>query len=202
MFQALVEKDVSMIAQQFRQSYVDLMSTTTKPNVLIVGISGSGKSSLINTIFGQRLAQEGAGVPITTHFKRYAPDDGNVVIYDSRGLEHGNTELFISDTRTFFETLAPQDAINVVWYVINGAGSRVQPFEEEVCRTLFANIPLMFLVNKADISSDEDRAILRQTLVQLGLCKPTRRSSSRSSSCVAQHGQTSPSFWTGSRTGQ
>ena len=49
------------------------------------------------------------------------------------------------------------------------AGSRVKPFEEEICRTLFADTPLIFLVNKADTSSDEDRAILRQTLTQLGL---------------------------------
>ena len=42
--------------------------------------------------------------------------------------------------------------------MINGAGSRIQPFEEEICRTLFADTPLIFLVNKADISSDEDRA--------------------------------------------
>ena len=52
--------------------------------------------------------------------------------------------------------------------MINGAGSRIQPFEEN-CRTLFADTPLVFQINKADISSDEDRAILRQTLTQLGL---------------------------------
>ena len=165
----LVEKDASMIAQQFRQSYVDLMRNTRKPNVLIVGTTGAGKSSLINSVFGKRLAQEGAGVPITTHFKRYAPEDGNVVIYDSRGLEHGNTEMFINDTRNFFQSLSAENSIHVVWYVINGAGSRIQPFEEEICRTLFADIPLIFLINKADISSDEDRAILRQTLTQLNL---------------------------------
>ena len=53
--------------------------------------------------------------------------------------------------------------------MINGADSRVQPFEEEICRTLLADTPLIFLINKADISSDEGRAILRQTLAQLGL---------------------------------
>ena len=53
--------------------------------------------------------------------------------------------------------------------MINGAGSRIQPFEEEICRKLFADTPLIFLANKADTSSDEDRAILRHTLAQLGL---------------------------------
>ena len=157
----LAEKDVSLIAQQFRQSYIDLANNTRKPNVLIVGTTGAGKSSLINSVFGKRLAQEGAGVPITAQFQRYAPEDGNVVIYDSRGLEHGNTQLFIDDTRKFFQSLSPEDSIHVVWYVINGAGSRIQPFEEEICRTLFADTPIIFLINKADISTDEDRRILR-----------------------------------------
>ena len=52
--------------------------------------------------------------------------------------------------------------------MINGVGSQVKPFGEEICRALFADTPLIFLVNKADISSDEERAILLQTLTQLG----------------------------------
>jgi GTP-binding protein EngB required for normal cell division len=172
-FDAFVERDVSQIAQQFKCAYIDLRKNTTRPNVLVAGTTGAGKSSLINAIFGRQLAQEGAGEPITTHFTRYAPEDADVAIYDSRGLEHGNIDAFIATTRAFFDELRKgssiTDAVHVVWYVINGAGSRIQPFEEEICRTLFANLPIIFLINKADISSDEDRAILRKTLIALNL---------------------------------
>lgn len=164
---------MTSVAQHFRTVYNEIVRNTTRPNVLVAGTTGAGKSSLINSIFGRQLAQEGAGEPITTHFTRYAPDDARVVIYDSRGLEHGNTDAFIESTREFVEQLAEggslEDSIHVVWYVINGAGSRIQPFEEELVKTLFSSVPLMFLINKADISSDEDRAILRQTLTAMNV---------------------------------
>lgn len=139
---------------------------TLKPNVLVVGTTGAGKSSLINTIFGEKVAQEGTGKPVTTHFNRYEPDTLPVVIYDSKGLEHGNTAEFITSTEQFFEDVGAslQDTIHVVWYVINGPGSRIQPFEEEIWKSLFKDIPILFIINKGDIATDSDRAMIRETI--------------------------------------
>jgi len=36
------------------------------------------------------------GKPLTQHFTRYAPDEMPVVVYDSKGLEQGFHEEFVS----------------------------------------------------------------------------------------------------------
>lgn len=161
-----IASDLARVTTQFHQTYAKIKSETVAPNVLIVGATGAGKSSLINSVFGERLAHEGTGKPVTEHFARYQMDGLPVVIYDSKGLEHGNTAEFIKSTAEFFaETQKDvRRMIHVVWYVVNGASSRVQPYEEEICRLLFSDIPLIFIINKGDISSDADRATIRETL--------------------------------------
>lgn len=138
-----------------------------KPVVLVVGTTGSGKSSLINTVFGEKVAQEGTGKPVTTHFQRYEPSSIPVIIYDSKGLEQGNTAEFIETTSQFFSKIQadPKERVNIVWYVINGAGSRIQPFEVEVWNSLLKNVPILFIINKADISTEADRDMIRQNIL-------------------------------------
>lgn len=161
-----IDTDLSELTNSFRETLEEFRKEILKPNVLVVGTTGAGKSSLINTIFGEKVAQEGTGKPVTTHFNRYEPETLPVVIYDSKGLEHGNTAEFIESTKKFFaETQGDvRNMIHVVWYVVNGASSRVQPYEEEICKMLFNEIPVIFIINKGDISSDADRAVIRETL--------------------------------------
>lgn len=52
-------------------------------------------------------------------------------------------------------------------YIINSAHSRFEPFEETICRDLFNKVPLLFILNKADISSPADRARLREIITDV-----------------------------------
>ena len=61
-------------------------ATKSKLNILIVGKTGYGKSTLINTIFDEKLAQSGTGKPITQEIKCYtSTKQPDLAIYDSRG---------------------------------------------------------------------------------------------------------------------
>ncbi|KAH3743670.1 GTP binding protein [Pelomyxa schiedti] len=176
-FTAYINQDAAIIAQDFREAYSSVVHRTKKPNVLVVGPTGSGKSSLINSVFGMDLAQAGTGVPITTNFKCYELPGSPVCVYDSKGVEHGHGEEFLSSAKEFFALKHvgdpdPQyaaETIHVIWYVINSAGSRIHPFEIQLWQTLFKNLPIMFMINKADISTDEDRSALKQTVENLNL---------------------------------
>ena len=122
----------------------------------------------MNKVFGRSVAQTGSGVPITQHFDRYELEDEQVVIYDSKGLEVGEHDNFIRTTAEFLEKGEGKD-IHVVWYIINSAGSRFQPFEGDVCKSLFNNLPIIFILNKADLSAKTDREQLRQSILALSL---------------------------------
>lgn len=70
------------------------------------------------------LAKEGTGVPVTHHFTRYEIEGSAVVVYDSRGVEHGHSEEFIESTQEFFkehhvgEPKFSADSIHVIWYLL------------------------------------------------------------------------------------
>lgn len=106
--------------------------------------------------------------------RKYASDDLRVVIYDSKGLEHGEFGSFIETTQNFFDQhkvgeCGDSDAIHAIWYIINCAHSRWEPFEERICRELFNKAPLIFILNKADISSEEDRQRIRNIIKNMAL---------------------------------
>jgi GTP-binding protein EngB required for normal cell division len=170
-----VVDDATFLMKQFKTLFKDVSRNLQKPNVLLTGITGAGKSSLINTMFGKNVAATGTGIPITQHFTKYDDDDMRIVIYDSKGLEHGEFEDFIETTTDFFEEHSigvhgeSEDAIHVIWYILNSASSRFEPFEQRICRELFNRAPIMFLLNKADISTEEDRNNLRQLINDMNL---------------------------------
>jgi GTPase Era involved in 16S rRNA processing len=167
--------DASELYHHFNRLYKELMDRQNKTNVLITGVTGAGKSSLINTIFNKKLAVTGSGVPITKHFIKYSSETLTINIYDSKGLEHGNTEEFINTTQDFLDQHSigehgeSENAIHVVWYVINSATGRWVNFEKKICETLFHDIPIIFILNKADISTQNDRNILRECVKDMKL---------------------------------
>src|SRR3990167_8456747 len=138
----LIVEDIGSIVETFKQSFDDCVRKVEKPNVLVAGVTGTGKSSLINAIFGASVTQVGDGTPVTQFFTKIEPPDKPITIYDSKGLEDGFHEQFIHDTQKFFEKLRsrPQlkDHIHVIWYVVNAASGRFEPFEVYLIKQIFA----------------------------------------------------------------
>jgi len=59
-------------------------------NILLAGKTGVGKSTLINNVFRERMAETGIGKPVTKHLRRIAKEGMPIVLYDTRGLELGH----------------------------------------------------------------------------------------------------------------
>lgn len=83
-----VAKEVRQQIQEFRQLLVD----TRPPRFALVGRRGSGKSSLINAIFGQKIAQVGHEKAQTGEatWWPYSGELGSIDILDTRGLQEGS----------------------------------------------------------------------------------------------------------------
>ena len=60
-----------------------------KLNLLVIGKTGVGKSTLLNSLFGKNLALTGSGEPITQDIDKFAPEGWPIAIYDTPGMELG-----------------------------------------------------------------------------------------------------------------
>ncbi|WP_165840976.1 GTPase family protein [Larkinella punicea] len=83
-----VAKDVRQEIREFRQLLVE----TRSPRFALVGRRGSGKSSLINAIFGRKVAEVGHEKAQTGEatWWPYSSDMGTLEILDTRGLQEGS----------------------------------------------------------------------------------------------------------------
>ena len=162
-----IQAQYMQLIDQFKNDWIELQNKIKKPRVLIAGITGSGKSSIINSIFGVCVANVGVGLPVTQYFQKFEPTNRPIIIYDSKGLECGMHDDFINSTREFIDTNSPH--IDIIWYVINAASARINPFELILLGEIFKDIPLIVILNKADITSDEDIQTLKNVITSYDL---------------------------------
>lgn len=155
----LANEESENLVKSFQQVFEECTAKVKKPNILVAGITGAGKSTLINAVFGAELARAGAGLPVTQHFQKFEPEDKPVRIYDSKGLEWSAHEEFIQQTGKFFVELRQKpdvaDHIHVVWYVVNTARGRFEPFEATLVRDVFNPTPVIFILNKTDMADSK-----------------------------------------------
>ena len=82
--------DLQNFENKFKEEFNDFKQTIKKPNILLIGSTGVGKSSLINTCFGEQLAKVGIGKPITQNIESFSCDSVPVVSFDTKGYEIGS----------------------------------------------------------------------------------------------------------------
>lgn len=104
-------------------------------NIIVAGKTGVGKSTLINYIFREELAETGIGKPVTEHIKEITKKDIPLTIYDTKGLELGkDTQAAIKKEimDKIKEGLYSKDeskCIHCIWYCINTASDRIEDDE-------------------------------------------------------------------------
>lgn len=125
-------------------------------NILILGKTGIGKSTLINAVFGKDFAKTGQGIPVTHEIESFT-DDEKLFIYDSPGLELDESkkiqiENFIKEQ----ETKAAHKQIHIAWFCISEAGRRIEETEKALYRLLKSyRIPTLAVITKAQQDKDD-----------------------------------------------
>src|SRR5580704_16723213 len=135
------------------------------PALVLVGRRGAGKSSLVNALFGAKVAELGHVTAQTGkgRWYEYERDGGTLSILDTRGVQEGSSPAEADEARSALESIAHelrQKAPDVVVYVAKASevDAAVDPdldalerVYDEVRRSHNAEPPLVAVVTHSDL---------------------------------------------------
>ena len=127
--------DTDKIAQEAIDAIAEKIKNLNTLNIIVAGKTGVGKSTLINAVFRDKLAETGMGKPVTDHMCKISKKGIPLAIYDTRGFEldkEVQQQVKQEVVETINKGLATQDinkAIHCIWYCMNTASSRVESEE-------------------------------------------------------------------------
>jgi uncharacterized protein (DUF697 family)/predicted GTPase len=154
----------------------EIMDTTEKElknlepvNILLIGKSGVGKSTLINSVFREKIADTGTGKPVTKHLQKISREDVPVTLYDTRGLELSpevqkqvQGEIF----SVIDENKGTKEAIHVAYYCIQATSSRIEDSEIDMIQAISEKIPVVLVLTQ---SIGEQAAEFEKVLTEMNL---------------------------------
>ena len=142
-------------------------------NILIMGATGTGKSSLLNYLCGKDLAEAGAGKPVTKEgiFEFSASLNGQAVrIYDSWGIEAGKVErwksIIANELKDHGADRPIEEWFHSVVYCIQAGGARIQDTDAEIIRQFYnEGYNVLIVLTKADQVSEDDEAKMKSVIL-------------------------------------
>lgn len=143
-------------------------------NLLIMGKTGTGKSTLLNYICGNHLAKTGTGKPVTEEglFEYLVMINGQEVkIFDSWGIEAGKVErwktLIDNALKEHGVQKSMEEWFHSVIYCIQAGGLRVEDVDSEIIkRFLKEGYHLTIVLTKADQIDEEEEAQMKKTILK------------------------------------
>jgi len=144
-------------------------------NVLIIGKTGVGKSSLINYIYPGANREIGTGRPVTKEgiFKETftLPENGMTVhLYDTWGLEADKSQKWdklIMDEVRKHDRADIKEWFHTTFYCINAKSARIEPFEANIIRKLNdSGNSVQVVLTNCDLIGGEDLRRMREAVVK------------------------------------
>ena len=153
--------NTDQLAQQCVEAINGKIKNLKKLNIIIVGKTGVGKSTLINSVFRGNLTETGLGRPVTSEMRKIEKSNFPLAVYDTPGFELAQGQ----QNKVKDEILATikkgvskndiNEAIHCIWYCINvGANRTFDETEVEWLRDFtesnqVAQVPIIVVLTQA-----------------------------------------------------
>lgn len=126
--------------RQFEEQYGQKSEEIGRFNLAIFGKTGVGKSTLINAIFGEDVAETGIGQPVTKGSQLYMHASGHFGVLDNQGMEVGQDDSeILGDLEEYvrgMRKLPQSEQVHVAWYCVRAGDRRFEDTEESFIRAL------------------------------------------------------------------
>ena len=156
-----MEVNTDEIAKKCMDAINEKLKSLKKLNIIVVGKSGVGKSTLINSLFRDKIAETGLGRPITTEIRKIEKKNYPMAIYDTPGFELSEgqqakvKEEIIELIHKGLATGDINNAIHCIWYCINVGGNRtfdqteINWLKELIEKNKVTKVPIIVVLTQA-----------------------------------------------------
>lgn len=178
----LIGKEVDMDRFDFENFDYDdafsrVQSEVSKPNILICGATGVGKSTMIRDFFhmsgdeGPEIGNKGSAT--TRGIQSYSPEGYSITLFDSQGYDIGSDEQkFMRDVLGTIGDKVKENPdemtghIHEVWYCVSAANNRFFEADEKMIREILKKYttPVMIILTKVDCTDEEGIDALKKVI--------------------------------------
>ncbi|NES21174.1 MAG: GTPase domain-containing protein [Symploca sp. SIO3E6] len=104
-------------------------------NVVVIGNTGEGKSTLINAILNLNISMTGVGEPVTQEIFSYKVPKSQLRLFDTKGFEIESSQDTVNTVEQFINECSQDTDINkkvhCVWLCVSAQSHRWQPIHKK-----------------------------------------------------------------------
>ncbi|WP_161878810.1 YcjF family protein [Alkalibacterium sp. MB6] len=140
------------VVQEILEKTEAEISKMNPVNILIAGKTGVGKSTLINSVFRENLADTGIGKPVTRYLRKISKEGMPIVLYDTRGLEL-DPKIQKQVKQDIFKLVddkaETKEALHAAYYCIQANSSRIEDTEIELIKDISSVLPVILVLTQS-----------------------------------------------------